>query len=153
MFVGDPGVEYRGIERLDGYMFGSDGSVWTCLKRKYVKLENGCFAGAIHGKDESSWRKRKATYKPKRKCMQIKLYGKFYKVHHLILEAFGFRREPKQDCRHLNGNAQDNRIENLVYGTRKENVRDAIIHGTAWGYGKPMSTWKPETIKRHIEAN
>jgi len=32
--------------------------------------------------------------------------------------------------RHLNGNPKDNRLENLAYGTRSDNAKDAIRHGT-----------------------
>ena len=34
------------------------------------------------------------------------------------------------ECRHLNGDRKDNRIENLRWGTRAENAQDRVIHGT-----------------------
>ena len=52
-------------------------------------------------------------------------------VHRIILETFVGRRPEGYVCRHLNGNALDNRIENLCWGTPRENVQDAIKHGTA----------------------
>lgn len=33
------------------------------------------------------------------------------------------------DVRHLNGDRDDNRLENLTYGTRSENEYDKIAHG------------------------
>ena len=52
-------------------------------------------------------------------------------VHKLILMAYYGARTEKQQCRHLNGNALDNRISNIVWGTAKENVQDSKRHGTA----------------------
>lgn len=52
-------------------------------------------------------------------------------VHKLILEAFVGNRPQGYVCRHLNGNALDNRLENICWGTPKENAHDAIKHGTA----------------------
>lgn len=52
-------------------------------------------------------------------------------VHKLVLSSFVGEREEDQVCRHLNGNALDNRLENLCWGTTKENVHDSIRHGTA----------------------
>jgi hypothetical protein len=37
-----------------------------------------------------------------------------------------------QEVRHLNGNPQDNRLENLAYGTRQQNALDMVRHGTQW---------------------
>lgn len=50
-------------------------------------------------------------------------------VHHLVLEGYGQPRRKRQVTRHLNGNKQDNRIENLAWGTYKENVKDMRKHG------------------------
>lgn len=51
-------------------------------------------------------------------------------VHHLVLVAFGFPRPDGMVCRHLNGNPQDNRLENLQWGTMSENQQDRFLHGT-----------------------
>ena len=51
-------------------------------------------------------------------------------VHRAVLLAF---RGPKPEgllSRHLNGDAKDNRLENLVYGTSSENQMDAVQQGT-----------------------
>lgn len=51
-------------------------------------------------------------------------------VHHLVLEIFGSPRPSRlAETRHLNGNKQDNREENLKWGTQSENRADQIAHG------------------------
>jgi DNA-binding XRE family transcriptional regulator len=53
-------------------------------------------------------------------------------VHSLILLAFvGPKPTPAHECRHLNGDAQDNRASNLLWGTSAENAADCTRHGTA----------------------
>ena len=53
------------------------------------------------------------------------------KVHVLVLEAFvGPKPDVGQECRHLNGDSTDNRADNLMWGTRSENVLDQVFHGT-----------------------
>jgi hypothetical protein len=51
-------------------------------------------------------------------------------VHKLVLLAFVGPAPDRHECRHLNGVPADNRLENLKWGTRGENIRDAIAHGT-----------------------
>lgn len=51
-------------------------------------------------------------------------------VHSLVMEAFVGPRPEKQEVRHLNGNPADNRLVNLAYGTRTQNILDAVEHGT-----------------------
>ena len=48
------------------------------------------------------------------------------RVHQLVAEAFIGPCPPGQEVRHLDDNKDDNRVVNLAYGTRQENVDDAI---------------------------
>lgn len=50
-------------------------------------------------------------------------------VHRLVMTAFEGESD-LTDIRHLNGNPSDNRLSNLAYGTRSENMMDAVHHGT-----------------------
>lgn len=43
-------------------------------------------------------------------------------VHQLVMEAFVGPRPEGNEVLHLNGNPSDNRLENLKYGTRRENI-------------------------------
>lgn len=51
-------------------------------------------------------------------------------VHRAVLLAFVGPPVPGQESRHLNGNPADNRLRNLVWGTRVENAGDKQLHGT-----------------------
>jgi hypothetical protein len=54
----------------------------------------------------------------------------YKQVHQLVCSAFiGFQKKDIE-VRHLNGNCRDNRLENLTYGTKTENMQDALRHGT-----------------------
>jgi len=52
-------------------------------------------------------------------------------VHTAILSAFVGPRPSGGVCRHLDGNRSNNRLENLCWGTVRENYADAVCHGTA----------------------
>lgn len=57
--------------------------------------------------------------------------GHMYKryIHDLVLSAW--HREPVsgEECRHLNGNPEDNHLENLAWGSRQDNANDRVKHG------------------------
>lgn len=53
-------------------------------------------------------------------------------IHKAVLEAFVCRKPPNLEARHLDGNPQNNRVENLKWGTRQENNNDQVLHGTAY---------------------
>lgn len=63
---------------------------------------------------------------------------KQWKVHHLVLLAFDRPRPEGMECCHNNGNAADNRLENLRWDTHSENNYDRTRHRT-----------HPQVIKTH----
>lgn len=72
-----------------------------------------------------------------------------YFVHRLVIEKFkGPKPSPMHQVRHLDGNKLNNHINNLKWGTAKENAEDRDLHvGTS--KGKRHS----EFIKAGIYAN
>ncbi len=64
-------------------------------------------------------------------------------LHDLVLTAFAGPRPAGAVARHLNDIRTDNRIENLVWGSRSENQMDAFrngkrAHQTHCSYGHPL---------------
>jgi hypothetical protein len=65
-------------------------------------------------------------------------------VHQLVLRAFVGPPPDKHEGCHNNGNPADNRLENLRWGTRRENIKDKTSHG--------LSKLKPEDVRAIKEA-
>ena len=53
-------------------------------------------------------------------------------VHQLVMRAFVGQPPVGMEVRHLNGDPTDNRLENLRYGTRTENIMDVFFQGKRW---------------------
>lgn len=58
------------------------------------------------------------------------LHTNYGKVHRLVLETFVGYRPKGLQCRHLDGNPANNRLDNLLWGTGKENIADKDRHGS-----------------------
>lgn len=87
--------------------------------------------------DARGWRRksvllRPVTHKSGLRYVIFCKHGKMrtHKIHRLMLEAFVSPCPEGMECRHLNGNPADNRLENLCWGTHKENMQDKHRHGT-----------------------
>ena len=50
-------------------------------------------------------------------------------IHRLVLETFICFRPKGKQARHLDGNKTNNRLDNLCWGTQKENEEDKARHG------------------------
>lgn len=111
----DTDLVRRDIPGFPEYQADSDGEIWS------VRNHNGLGSFRI--------------------CKQFN--GKYYRVnlyqsglryrrdvHVLIATAFHGKKPDGAICRHLDGNRNNNRPENLRWGTYKENVHDRIAHGT-----------------------
>ena len=53
-------------------------------------------------------------------------------VHHLIMRTFVGECSGGLEILHINGDPTDNRLENLRYGTRTENILDVYRQGGRW---------------------
>lgn len=140
-------VEYRTLEPLGfpGYRVGDDGSVWTCKKT----VGNGRYKGS-HSEIGDQWR-RLATCPGTNGHLHVTLCpGRRTKlVHRLILEAFAGPRPKGMQCRHFpDRNPANNRLDNLQWGTGKENQADRRVHGTAHlGEKHPLRKLTDEMVR------
>ena len=71
-------------------------------------------------------------------------------VHKLVIEAFLGPTPKGQLVRHLNGVSTDNRIENLAFGTAKDNYADAVRHGSYLNCVNPGNTRFNEALVREF---
>lgn len=61
--------------------------------------------------------------------LSVVLNGKSSRVHWLVLLAFAGECPEGSERLHRNGDKTDNRLLNLRYGTRAENMQDMVWHG------------------------
>lgn len=69
-------------------------------------------------------------------------------VHSLVAEAFVGPRPPGMDVMHLDGDRGNNRVENLRYGTRTENLHQTYEYGGRQANGKLTKTEAMDVIRR-----
>lgn len=70
-------------------------------------------------------------------------------VHQLILLTFIGPCPEGKEVLHRNGDPTDNRLANLHYGTRRENVLDVYQDGGRW---RKLSTEDVQKIRRRLDA-
>lgn len=100
----------KAIPEFENYFATKNGRVYSQLSKKYLKLTLG-----NHG------------YLTVSLCKEYT--QKTASVHRLVLETYTEPCPKGMECRHLNGNRQDNRLKNLKWGTRVENIKDRQGHG------------------------
>jgi len=68
-------------------------------------------------------------------------------IHRLVMEAFVGPKPEGMECRHLDGNRGNPRLENLVWGTPVENQADRNTHGTSnSGEQHPLSKLTEKSV-------
>lgn len=68
-------------------------------------------------------------------------------VHRLVLLAFrGAPDDPRADGSHLDGNSTNNRLSNLIWESRRENLARKVAHGTQTR-GETSPTAKLSTVE------
>lgn len=136
-----PGVNFKMIYGYPLYKVGSDGSVWSFAKgTKWKKLNAG-------------------TTKSGHQVVVLVRDGvkKSHNVHRLVIEAFIGLCPKGKECLHKDGNPKNNNVDNLRWGTRKENCNDTIRHGrTTLGEKNPRAKLKRSQvviIKKELAKN
>ena len=66
-------------------------------------------------------------------------------LHRLVVEAFVPKVRGKKECNHKNGNKLNNRVENLEWSTRSENIRHA--YRTGLSKRSPLAGRLPVPVK------
>lgn len=96
------------------YAVSSAGNVWSFKRGKVRKL-------------------KPATQLSGHLQVSLRAVGKttIMLVHRLVLFAFVGPPTDGMECRHLNGDPKDNRLENLCWGTKSENAQDSLRHGAS----------------------
>ena len=107
-------VELKPVIDYPGYLAGSDGNIYSTRSGTLLCLGQRIHRGYLRVNVLSPDGKKRSE-----------------QVHKLVLSAFSGSRPDGLQCRHLNGNATDNRASNLKWGTPKENMHDEMVQGTA----------------------
>jgi hypothetical protein len=121
-------MSFQGFSKVvgfAGYLVSQTGNIWSNKYGKWRKLKPG------HAYDRFG--------RLERLIVVLRVEGKSVtrKVHDIVLRAF--KGKPKiyldrgrlrtMECRHLDGNPANNHIDNLIWGTHKENIQDREQHG------------------------
>ena len=115
-------VEYRSVVVAPGYRVGDDGSVWSCRKKGPSGTLGNVWKQLNPSRNGDGYRfinVCNGSGKPTPK-----------KIAPMVCEAFHGDRPHGYECRHLNGVCEDDRADNLRWGTKLENEADRKRHGT-----------------------
>ena len=106
------------------------------LKWHDIPGYEGIYKINVIGEIMSLWYSRKRILSPRINsdgypCVGLCKNGKrkTYKVHRLMVNTF-YKPKKKYETRHLNGSRDFNVLSNLAPGTKSENQKDRIKHGT-----------------------
>lgn len=104
------------IKGFPDYSITKDGQIWSNITHRWLSL-------TISGTGYPTVILYNRELKTKKQ----------FSVHQLVLSAFTGPCPKGMECRHLNSIRKDIRLNNLKWGTRKENHQDAIKLGTHQG--------------------
>lgn len=134
---------YKEIPGHPGYLCGTDGSVWSVKSGQWKQL-------------------KELVLRPYNKYYAVGLYtgGKHcrYLVHRLVLLTFRGPCPAGMEACHANDVSTDNRLENLRWDTRDNNMKERVAnpergnHGTRHGLAKLTDEVVQEIRRRHVKV-
>jgi predicted XRE-type DNA-binding protein len=131
MATADSTAEIRDVAGFIGYRADTDGNLWSCWR-----------SSRWGSRMSDEWRKMKPSVNAKGYLyLNLRRDGRSHtsKVHRIILETFVGPCPAGMECRHIDGNPANNRLDNLQWGTDAENKDDRKRHGHDYaGEDHPM---------------
>ena len=99
------------IDGAPGYMISDCGRVWSERTERFLKVKPMDREGHMGV------------------CMSINGEPRYEYIHRLMAKAFIPNPHSLPVVRHLNDNPRDNALENLAWGTQRDNMHDALRNG------------------------
>lgn len=118
-------IEWRVVPGWEMYRVSNTGRVQSRVRR--IGRGRGLGTAIIEGR---VWKERKLYVDSRGYHIVTFGRGVTKSVHRLVLEAFVGECPIGMECRHIDGNALNNQIDNLTWGTPTENQADQVRHGT-----------------------
>ncbi len=115
----------------------------------YAVSSNGEVKNLLTGKILRPYRRKNGYLNASLRVFPYVSKG-FY-VHRLVAQAFLPNPEVKSDVNHLDSNPSNNRLENLEWASRRENIAHAISAHGGIHWAKDVS--RPETYSAHIATH
>lgn len=140
------GEEWRNIPDFPGYQVSNYGRVKS-LERISPRFDT---VRKVHRPIKIKEKIRKQYFMPDRSTdsgrysaavtsLSIDGMVKTMRIHTLVMLSFVGPRPENMECCHFDGNPLNNRLDNLRWGTSKDNKADSIRHGTFWPINRRMA--------------
>lgn len=133
-----------GFEKYTGYEINSNGVVYSYLKHS---IGNGMII------QDKPFKKLK-PYKTNKGYLQVSLRDKNFRIHRLVAMAFIPNPENKPQVNHIDGNKENNNIENLEWCTNSENHKHKCDNGlNVVPKGPSHYLWGKSGSKHHMSKS
>lgn len=126
----ETGLQLKEIPSIPGYWASDDGKIFIKPGEAWLEVNQSW--------PKKGYKQVRVPIDGEKRCRQ---------VHRLVLEAFRGPCPAGMQGRHLNDIRGDNRLENLKWGTPKENGEDKVINGVQpWGEEHHKAIWSEAQV-------